>query len=308
MPTSDSISCDTLDDLHRDALFHAISNVLATDLALTTYAQIIDGLPVTNVAWDQYSSKIHRRHPVNDHVGLCPGALDRTKEFRVDFDIKSLRFNPALLRAFESAPSPSTRAFGLRLIELTASALHQIAVLLLQLDLCMHDRSTTRGLDIQFVTLWEPGQNPFARVVPDPTLFAHPHFMAQEQYPDGLADVVGYWAENRILGGVVLFDRSQDWEHDKEPNDALLGFLQNPDGKTTTCPLPILPTSNNRERIDPWDAIPVHKVYRDPWEREPPRKRLRMQEFMGRDVISSLDFPEYDVDEELKSLRERFPP
>ena len=37
--------------------------------------------------------------------------------------------------------------------------------------------------------------------------------MAQSQYPDGLADVVGYWAEDRIFGGVVLFDRSQTWRH-----------------------------------------------------------------------------------------------
>jgi hypothetical protein len=31
------------------------------------------------------------------------------------------------------------------------------------------------------------------------------------QYPDGLADVAGYWAEDQIFGGVVLFDRSQSW-------------------------------------------------------------------------------------------------
>jgi hypothetical protein len=31
--------------------------------------------------------------------------------------------------------------------------------------------------------------------------------MDYDQYPDGLADVAGYWAEDRIFGGVVLFDR-----------------------------------------------------------------------------------------------------
>ena len=40
-----------------------------------------------------------------------------------------------------------------------------------------------------------------------------------DQYPDGLADVVGYWAENKVLGGVVIFDRSDSWDDDKaEPN------------------------------------------------------------------------------------------
>ena len=28
-----------------------------------------------------------------------------------------------------------------------------------------------------------------------------------DQYPDGVADKVGYWVEARILGGAVLFNR-----------------------------------------------------------------------------------------------------
>lgn len=40
-----------------------------------------------------------------------------------------------------------------------------------------------------------------------PTWFIHPWYTAYDQYPDGVADGVSYWAEDRILGGVVLFDR-----------------------------------------------------------------------------------------------------
>ena len=39
------------------------------------------------------------------------------------------------------------------------------------------------------------------------TLFCHPWYRDYDQYPNGIADSVGYWAEARILGGVVLFDR-----------------------------------------------------------------------------------------------------
>ncbi len=39
------------------------------------------------------------------------------------------------------------------------------------------------------------------------TLFCHPWYRDYDQYPEGIADSVGYWAEGRILGGVVLFDR-----------------------------------------------------------------------------------------------------
>ena len=35
----------------------------------------------------------------------------------------------------------------------------------------------------------------------------HDHYMRLEDYPFGLLDVVGYWAETQLFGGVVLFDR-----------------------------------------------------------------------------------------------------
>ena len=41
------------------------------------------------------------------------------------------------------------------------------------------------------------------------TLFRHKWYCDYEQYPRGVADGVGYWAEGRIFGGVVLFDRRE---------------------------------------------------------------------------------------------------
>ena len=46
------------------------------------------------------------------------------------------------------------------------------------------------------------------------TLFEHPWFRDSDQYPNGAADMAGYWAEARILGGVVLFDRRPNGEPD----------------------------------------------------------------------------------------------
>ncbi|KAF7536451.1 hypothetical protein G7054_g4584 [Neopestalotiopsis clavispora] len=331
MSSTNSTLCDELDEVHCDALLRSIKNVLATDLASTTYAQIIDGLPLADVAWDQYTSKICDSHPINEHVNLCPGVTDKAKDLLSDFDVETLKFDQALLRAFQTAPPSSARAFDMRLLELTAVALHQIGVLLFQLQLELHDPRTTHGLDIESVTSWEQEPKPpFPRIVPDPTLFTNPRFTAQDQYPNGLADVVGYWAENRILGGVLLFDRSQNWELDNEPNAfvdcsrydvtyrtcqlldeqqaTLLRFMRDTESNMT-CPLPILPTEKNRNRINPEDAIPVHQVYRDPWERSAPKRLLRMQKYMEDCVISSLDFPEYGTDEEfrdrLRDLKER---
>ena len=42
---------------------------------------------------------------------------------------------------------------------------------------------------------------------PHLTLLSHPDYDFQDDYPRGSADTVAYWAEDRIFGGVVLFDR-----------------------------------------------------------------------------------------------------
>lgn len=222
----------------------------------------------------------------------------------------------------------------MRLLELTAVALHQIAVHLFQLNANLHNPATTQGFDINSVVTWQPEPDEFlVNVEPWPTLFAHRYFTAHEQYPNGVADMVGYWAEDRILGGVAIFDRSEAWTGDNEPNvyfqscrkwatwrvwqllpeqrDGLLEFLLREPGSSTDStdspdgPLPLMPSRANIVRIDPRDAIPVHKVYRDIWEREPPPKRLRMQEFMAPCVVNSDDYPEMEsAEDELKRLDE----
>ena len=42
---------------------------------------------------------------------------------------------------------------------------------------------------------------------PPEMLFYHGEYQHKDAYPDGVDDMLGYWAENRILGGVVLFGR-----------------------------------------------------------------------------------------------------
>lgn len=42
---------------------------------------------------------------------------------------------------------------------------------------------------------------------PQPTVFFHDSYEAFDQYPQGVADIVG--AESRLFGGAVLFDRGE---------------------------------------------------------------------------------------------------
>lgn len=102
--------------------------------------------------------------------------------------------------------------------------------------------------------------------------------------------MVGYWAESRILGGVVLFDRTTPesdtiYLHpDREDvtyricqltdtqKVTLLRFLRadNSSEEGVKCPLPILPDENNTHRVDPEEPFSFTGVYRDIWEREMP--------------------------------------
>lgn len=238
-----------------------------------------------------------------------------------------------LLGSFQCV-KPTSHSFKLRLIELTAVSLHQIAVHLFQLQLNLHNPLTTRGLGVDAVVEWEPEPHPFfALVEPWPTLFTTPKFTAHQQYPNGVADMVGYWAEDRILGGVATFDRSKNWTGDSEPNnyfqscrewatwriwqllpnqqeDLVRFLLQEPHSSSKLAgnskePLPLMPSRANTVRIDPIDAIPVHNVYRDPWEREEPPKLLRMQVDMAPCVVQSDDYPDMeDTDEQIQRLNQ----
>ena len=58
--------------------------------------------------------------------------------------------------------------------------------------------------------LWRPSPEDLKSLYNNkypPVLFLHEWYQDYERYPNGVADCVGFWAEARIFGGVVLFDR-----------------------------------------------------------------------------------------------------
>ncbi|KAG6355325.1 hypothetical protein INS49_003286 [Diaporthe citri] len=165
----------------------------------------------------------------------------------------------------------------------------------------------------------------FHQFYPDgklPSLFFHKHYRDYDQYPDGVADIVGYWAETRIFGGVVLFDRRKPSQReDHEDPDAiyfhsyadnityriwrlldtqkklLLDFLLSDNdinGQTNGAPnpFPILPDQNNLTRIDPEEPIRKTGIYRDPWERKPLSDRAGDPR-MHRCAFNTMDYPSW---------------
>ncbi|KAK4233456.1 hypothetical protein C8A03DRAFT_38834 [Achaetomium macrosporum] len=313
-----------LDKQHHDVLERAVRNVLATRLTLETCAQIVDGLPLASVAFDQYNYRVTRlnpSHPVSEHTSLCQGAEEAARQFLSGFAINMLEFDDKLLRFFQSA-APGHRSFYCRLIELVAVAVHKLAVLLFKQGHRIHDKLPwKKAFTIDRVTSWqskEDRKRGFAP--PGPTLFAHFSYNASDQYPDGVADVVGYWAENRILGGVIVFDRHEAWDDERSPEPNawlhsdrdgvtirlcqlldeqqrdLVDFLLS-ESPAAACPCPLLPSDKNLTRLDPDDAT-EDDVYRDIWERKPPNIRPGRGNGVGGCVPSSLDYPEEESEEE----------
>jgi hypothetical protein len=90
------------------------------------------------------------------------------------------------------AASPGSRAFKAGLIELMAVSVHQIAAYIYKLNLDVGNHKALLKVDNDA-----------------PTFFLHTQYRDIDQYPDGVANAVGYWAEAQIFGGVILFDRRQ---------------------------------------------------------------------------------------------------
>lgn len=86
-------SKDILDEHHDEILRRAVQNVLSTDVAELVYGQILDGLPLADV----YNGVIPwmKDHSVNTlpHTELCPGSLEKAREFRKEFSFSDLRFH-----------------------------------------------------------------------------------------------------------------------------------------------------------------------------------------------------------------------
>lgn len=159
--------------------------------------------------------------------------------------------------------------------------------------------------------------------IPRPTVFNHPHYLDDDVYPEGVADIVGYWAEDRILGGVVVFDRRAERNGDgnqarglpnvylhpgrrdvtwrvtqlrDEQQQALLEFLlaerktSSPTSTAIPCPLPIIVDARNEIRVDAEISITERAIYRDVWERKP--LSIEEMHIYQRRPTSDLDYPE----------------
>ncbi|KAJ4246193.1 hypothetical protein NW757_009647 [Fusarium falciforme] len=187
---------------------------------------------------------------------------------------------------------PGSNDFNLRLIELVVVACHQIAAYLFELDDGAHKHEVydnwMRQQLMESVLQSRPGKARSMYSIP-PAAFFHPSYVYPDQYPRGVADVVGYWAEGKIFGGVVVLDCGETeqeckamWIHGslfrgprtlypptQDQVDSLVKFLLASPGEGAPCPLPIHGTPENRPRWHPYHALAKYHIFRDKYERQP---------------------------------------
>ncbi|KAF5670125.1 hypothetical protein FCIRC_9033 [Fusarium circinatum] len=289
---------------HLSPFERALRRILETDIAEQTYAEVFDGLPLSA----SYLSFQFPQdgHPALEHEELLEGSRERVCEFRSSLDISSLLFETTLVEAFRKS-APRSKEFYLRLIELLAVSCHRFAVEIFQLDEVAERH--------KIYDVWRDSPRDMAKwdSFRDPTAFTHGPYIAVDQYPNGAADSVGYWAEARIFGGVVVFDRGEDGTESRQiyfhgcrrkgprtiypPTDQqfeqmiqfLLDETENHDTASAN-PFPILATPQNRWRWDPWDAMALYNIYRDRFER-------KISPSKGKPcVLNSIDWPEIKDD------------
>lgn len=81
-----------LDDAHQRAFSRAVRNITSTHLAIETFAQIVDGLPLRNVALAN-GEVTDSGDPVLNHVDLYPGAWEKTKDFLAELNPAGLEIS-----------------------------------------------------------------------------------------------------------------------------------------------------------------------------------------------------------------------
>lgn len=87
------VSIEVLDPEHYHALVKAIRNILSTELAELSIAQLIDGLPLMISVFESRGCLIGKGHPLLEHETLYDGALQQAKQLRDGFDPAVLSFS-----------------------------------------------------------------------------------------------------------------------------------------------------------------------------------------------------------------------
>lgn len=91
-----TVSAQLLDPVHYESFQTAVSQLLSTEIARETIAQLMDGLPLFSVLRGTAGVNNLSCAPIKQHTALCEGTAEHADAFISSFDVNLLRFNPSV--------------------------------------------------------------------------------------------------------------------------------------------------------------------------------------------------------------------
>lgn len=211
-----NVSVEKLQDLKT-----VFQHVLAMSIARDTYAQIIDGTPTRTPFSDEMkkiNSTFYKTIIDSDKTKPTDKAMQKYEEVQpkiepqdlvIDLKVNNTSWiiihlaktnSTQVAQNYQDAP-PGSRENHLRLLEIAAASVHSLAVMIYA--------SKHEEMDVN------PPEPPggHLRQFHDTdgyyVNFYHTKYKRFQDFPFGLLNVVGYWAETELFGGVVLFEHSE---------------------------------------------------------------------------------------------------
>ncbi|KAJ5116047.1 hypothetical protein N7456_000395 [Penicillium angulare] len=164
------VAISNLDAEHLIPLQRSLQQIFSTKLAEVTLAQVVDGIPTEQID-TQYMSGCDE--VISGRTKPTDEAFEELARWRSTFQLEDLMIG--------SDPPYKCR-----------------------------EPEYIEPFPIPQIPGFEDPEPPRPVLLPEkPTYLYHVNYVVHEQYPMGVADMVGYWVEYRVLGGVVLFDRGE---------------------------------------------------------------------------------------------------
>ena len=199
-----------------------LTTILALPIARDTLAQVIEGIPTRTPFSDEIknsSDSFSKTIIVGDNVGPGHKAVQKFDEMKTAFALQDLIIElkvrslfililysvqtdlVQLAQRYQDAAQGSRECL-LHLLEIAAASVHALARSLYA--------SSHETMDINPPEPQGGYLRLFDRTDAFYVNFYHTNYRLFWNYPFGLLDVVGYWAEAEIFGGVVLFEHEGD--------------------------------------------------------------------------------------------------
>ncbi|PGH36277.1 hypothetical protein GX50_00962 [[Emmonsia] crescens] len=262
-----TVSLADIDSERAGMLKQVLSTLLRSSTVKDVFAQVIDGLPIKTT----YELTITRRFELLSRMEPSAQSIALSNQFCSSSEMfDNLKLNARTAQLYQAAPLYSY-CFNMHLLELAAVAVHDMAG---NLFASFHPDGEPRLEQAAGTGFQQQGLISLSTM----------SYIRSDIYPRGVLDVVGYWAEAHIFGGIVVFDRGAEegarncygaYIHPPYPADLfqlsdsqIAQFsLQAKQQKNDNLNLPLLCRPDAR-KLNPNHAFLKLNIYRDRYERE----------------------------------------